>query len=249
MKGSIADAISIQRAYYSATADKYDDMHVHGDGEHEFAFAFMRSAIEFLEIESVLDIGSGTGRALLRLRATLPRLRVVGIEPSPELRERAIKKGISAAELIDGDARYLQFRDGEFDLVCAYGVLHHIPKPSLAVAEMLRVARRAVFISDANNFGQGQPLVRAIKQAIDSLGLWPLADLIKTRGKGYLLSAGDGLSYSYSVFNNYEQIRAACERVHLLDTTGGSVNLYRSAAHVALLGIKKDNNVPGRSLP
>jgi hypothetical protein len=104
---------------------------------------------------------------------------------------------------------------------------------------MLRVAKKAVFISDANNFGQGRLLARTLKQAINALGLWGLADLVKTGGKGYLCSEGDGLAYSYSVFSDYRQIKAACTRVHLLDTAGGGSNLYRSAAHVALLGIKK----------
>jgi len=76
--------------------------------------------------------------------------------------------------------------------------LHHIRKPALAVAEMLRVATKAIFLSDSNNFGHGSPLGRSIKQTIDLLGLWPLADWIKTKGKGYTISEGDGLAYSYS---------------------------------------------------
>jgi SAM-dependent methyltransferase len=50
---------------------------------------------------------------------------------------------------------------------------------------------------------------------------------------------GDGLSYSYSVFNDHAQIRAQCQRIHLLNTMDAGANLYRTASHVALLGIKK----------
>ena len=53
------------------------------------------------------------------------------------------------------------------------------------------------------------------------------------------MSEGDGLVYSYSVFNDYKQIRAACESVHLLNTADGAPDLYRSASHVAVLGIKR----------
>ena len=52
------------------------------------------------------------------------------------------------------------------------------------------------------------------------------------------MSEGDGLVYSYSAFNDYKQNRAARESVHLLNTTDSVPNLYRSASHVAVLGIK-----------
>jgi SAM-dependent methyltransferase len=132
----------------------------------------------------------------------------------------------------------LAFADGEFDLVCEFAALHHIPEPAKAVSEMLRVARRAVFISDSNNFGQGGRVGRALKQAINAVGLWPLANRLKTKGKGYSISEGDGLFYSYSVFNNLPQIQRACESVHFLNTVSGGPNLYRTASHVALLGLK-----------
>ncbi|MEZ4441046.1 MAG: class I SAM-dependent methyltransferase [Polyangiaceae bacterium] len=231
--------VEIQRKYYADTAHRYNELHVHEqDEEHRFALAFMTAAIQHLGVSSVLDVGSGTGRALLHLKASLPDLRVVGVEPVAELRAIGHEAGLSEQELIAGDATHLDFSDGSFDLVCEFGVLHHIRRPELAVAEMLRVSEKAIFISDSNNFGQGSRTSRTAKQLLDFLGLWRVADLVKTRGKGYTLSEGDGLSYSYSVFNNYEQIAAACRRVHLLNTRDGAINPYRSASHVALLGVK-----------
>jgi hypothetical protein len=103
---------------------------------------------------------------------------------------------------------------------------------------MLRVASKAVFISDGNNFGQGSPPQRMIKQALRAAGLWKAFDYVKTRGKGYLISEGDGLYYSYSVFTDYPQIARSCSRVHLLNTRPSGPNLSRSAPQVALLGIK-----------
>lgn len=104
--------------------------------------------------------------------------------------------GIGKEELIDGDALSLQFGDGHFDLVCEFGVLHHIKTPARAVAEMLRVSKKAIFISDSNNFGQGAYIGRSFKQALNLFGLWPIVDLIKTKGRGYTISEGDGLAYS-----------------------------------------------------
>ncbi len=231
--------IEIQRAYYAETAHCYDDTHVNQEGEHDFALRFLVGAVQLLGVRSILDVGSGTGRGLLEFTRVMPEVNSVGIEPSAELREIGYSKGLSRSQLIDGDAMKLAFDDGSFDLVCEFGALHHIPDPSKAVAEMLRVSRRAVFISDVNNFGQGGKLARLVKQAINAVGLWPLADRIKTKGKGYVMSKGDGLVYSYSVFNNYKQIRAACESVHLVNTTDAAPDLYRTASHVALLGIKR----------
>jgi hypothetical protein len=118
-------------------------------------------------------------------------------------------------------------------------VLHHVPDPRPVVAEMLRVARRAVFIADSNNFGQGPRPARLAKQLLHACGLWPLANLVKTRGRGYIVTEGDGVSYSYSVFSSLPQIRAACDEVHFLNLSNSSPNLYRDAESVALLALKK----------
>ena len=79
-----------------------------------------------------------------------------------------------------------------------------------AVSEMLRVTKKGIFISDCNNFGQGSFISRSAKQVINKLGLWKVFDIIKTKGKGYTLSEGDGLAYSYSVFNDYNLIKKKC---------------------------------------
>jgi ubiquinone/menaquinone biosynthesis C-methylase UbiE len=230
--------LDIQRRYYGETANKYDSLHVDVKDNHYFALCLMLGSLDFLDVESILEIGSGTGRSILHAREKRPDLVIKGIEPVRELREIAYKKGLSSTELIEGDALQLEFDDNQFDLVCSFGVLHHIKTPDLAVKEMLRVAKKAIFISDCNNFGQGSFIARSIKQAINSLGLWPVADFIKTKGKGYTISEGDGLAYSYSIFNNYQQIRQQCKSVHILNTSPGTIDPYKTADHIALLGIK-----------
>lgn len=232
-----AAAVATQRAYYEATAAAYDEMHA-DKIEHDLALAFMGSAIGMLGVRSVLDVGSGTGKVPLYLKSTMPPVRAIGLEPSPALREQGYGKGLTPDELVDGDAQALPFANGTFDLVCAFAALHHIPDPQKAVSEMLRVGSTAIFISDCNNFGTGRWWVKAVKQAINATRLYPAAVRLRTGGKCYAISEDDGLHYSYSVFNNYRQLSAACSRVHMLNTRPSGVNLYRSASHVALLGIK-----------
>jgi ubiquinone/menaquinone biosynthesis C-methylase UbiE len=231
---------SLQRAYYKRTASRYDGMHVCENDEHYRAMRLMLSFFDELECRSVLDIGSGTGRLLRELKRRLPDIRAIGVEPSPELRAEGHNLGIAFDELIDGDAQALHFDNRSFDIVCEFGSLHHIPQPTLAVKEMLRVARKAIFISDSNNFGQGKAVVRSIKQAINAVGLWPIANWIKNGGQRYILSEGDGLAYSYSVFNDYDEISRHCSEILILNTHGKAINMYREAPHIALLGLIRD---------
>jgi len=241
-----SNEIALQRAYYAETAEKYDEMHVENNEGHAFAMQFFLSIIRELGVQSILDVGSGTGRALFEVKERIPHVKVIGIEPSPELRGIGHSKGLAHDELIDGDAMKLDFPDASIDLVCEFGALHHIPRPSEAVSEMLRVAKTAIFISDTNNFGQGSRLSRLMKQTLNAARLWPLADWLKTKGKGYTITAGDGLAYSYSVFTDFPKIRAACASVHLMNTKNAGPDLYRQAPTVAILGLKRKGAIRGK---
>lgn len=231
------DEVAIQRRYYADTAKHYETMHS-ADSEHAFALELMLGSMRHLGVASLLDIGSGTGRVLRHVAGVRPDVRLLGIEPVAELREVAYAQGVSPETLVAGDATKLALADGEFDLVCAFAVLHHIPHPAQAIAEMLRVAKKAVFISDSNNFGQGGVFARAIKQGLNAIGAWPLANFFKTRGKGYIVTEGDGVSYSYSVFTSYPQLRKQCSRIHVMNTVQAGINPYRTSGHVAVLAIK-----------
>jgi ubiquinone/menaquinone biosynthesis C-methylase UbiE len=225
------DESEAQRAYYTRTAGDYDALHA--NETPALAVAFLDSAIRSLNATSVLDIGSGTGRVLKELKR--PDLVAVGIEPVAALRHSS---GLPNDVLMEGDATALDFSDNSFDVVCALSVLHHIKHPERAIGEMLRVANKAVFICDSNNFGQGGRLSRYAKQLLHVLGLWPIANYVKTRGKGYSITEGDGLAYSYSVFSNYRQIERACARIHLFNLDGDGREPYRNSSVIALLGVK-----------
>jgi SAM-dependent methyltransferase len=230
------DEIADLSEYYRRTAERYDEMHL-GDAAHEFALALMTGLLDHLSIKSVLDVGSGTGRAVLGVKANDPSFKIVGVEPSDRLREMGYKKGIRDDELIDGDAYSLPFDDKSFDLVCAFGIMHHLEDPEKAALEMVRVARRAIFISDHNDYGRGSALTTTLKQAAKETGLWWLCRLLITRGKGYRITDDDGLWYPYSIFDTHKVLLPHCSKVHFLSTLGSGPNLYRSASHVAMLGL------------
>ena len=228
-----------QRAYYERTADHYEAMHVCGDDEHGLALALFAGIARRNGARAVLDVGAGTGRALELLAAELPQCRLTGIEPSEALRNVGHAKGLSKDQLIGGSGEALPFADDAFDFVIETGMLHHVPDPAKVVAEMVRVARLGVMISDSNKFAQGPWALRMLKAVVSALGLWRPFIWLQTRGKMAKWSEGDGLFYSYSVFDNLDLVRAKFPRLLLTNTvpmTGTS--LRHDAGHVCLIALK-----------
>jgi ubiquinone/menaquinone biosynthesis C-methylase UbiE len=66
-------------------------------------------------------------------------VRVTGLERSPEQIAAATRH--PSVEHLEGDAHYLPFAEGTFDLVYCRYLLEHVAQPQLVVAEMRRVAR------------------------------------------------------------------------------------------------------------
>jgi SAM-dependent methyltransferase len=232
-------AATTQAEYYTLTAESYDAGHF-DEPEHENAIAWLRGLIVQHQLHSVLDVGAGTGRVIRKLTRDLPHdtLNVMGIEPVQALREQGYAAGVPRTKLIAGDGTSIPFPTGSFDLVCQFAVLHHVAEPERVIAEMLRVARIGIFLSDVNNFGCGGLLQRSLKQTLNALGLWRTFQFVRTRGKGYRVGRRDGLRYSYSVYNNYAQISETCREVFVMNTGGKGVNPYRTCPHVALFARK-----------
>jgi ubiquinone/menaquinone biosynthesis C-methylase UbiE len=230
----INDTVSLQRNYYASTAAAYDEMRVSGIDQHFLALSWLSSLIKLYTFESLLDVGCGTGRCLRFLKEEGLPITLVGVEPVEALRAIGRQKGLSDTELIEGDALALPFADKTIDIVCAFGVLRHIQNHKKAVSEMCRVARRAVFISDSNNFGKGGPIARAVKQGIHAVGLWRAFDLVRTKGRGYHYCEVDGVYFSYSVFDDVPVLRRRFSDLHFMSTQPSAANLYRTAPHLVV---------------
>jgi ubiquinone/menaquinone biosynthesis C-methylase UbiE len=99
-----------------------------------------RRLVENLEGE-VLEVGSGTGFNFPYYRKAS---RVIGIEPSDEMRRRSLERAARAAvpiEVVAGSGEKLDFPDASFDAVVLTLVLCTIPHPDRALAEAKRVVR------------------------------------------------------------------------------------------------------------
>jgi SAM-dependent methyltransferase len=241
------EAEQLQAAHYQATACNYNSS-CGSTPEHEFALHQILGMLRMLGITSILDVGTGTGRALRFFKANRPDIRVLGVEPVSALRELAYESGVGREEVVEGDGTKLEFKDNTFDLVIETGVLHHVREPQRVVAEMLRVARKAIFISDTNNLGQGGALGRVVKNGCYYLGLWDLLCWVRTLGKGYVIEPNDGLWYYYTAFQHMKQLQEACGSVHVTNTRRTCRFPMFGASHVAILGIKRSTSETNRYL-
>lgn len=91
----------------------------------------------------VLDVACGPGAFALALA---PRVQFArGIDLTEEMIRKArafqLERQIVNAAFDCGEAEQLPYRDATFDLVTCQMSLHHMPKPELALREMVRVAK------------------------------------------------------------------------------------------------------------
>ena len=196
-------AVRLQRQYYAETAAEYDAMHALEGDDNPRNLRWVQALLRMVDARSVLDVGAGTGRGVRYLLHNMPGILVRGIEPVAERIQQAVQqKGIPEGVILQGVGEALPFGDASIDVVCCFGMLHHVPEPNAVVRQMLRVARKAVIIVDGNRFGQGSWPVRLLKFALYKAGLWGLVNYLKTRGKGYVRTQGDGVLFSYSIYDS-----------------------------------------------
>jgi ubiquinone/menaquinone biosynthesis C-methylase UbiE len=209
----------IQREYYERTAHLYDAMHAFEDDAHYLAMKYISSFIGALGLSSVLDVGCGTGRGIKYFLANRPAISVHGIEPVPALIQQALTVNSIPAEVITaGSGEALPFADRSVDAAFECGILHHVKDPNRIVNEMMRVSRKAVFLSDENRFAHGSSFSRWAKLLLWKTRTFRSVYRLKTLGKGYRFSEGDGLAYSYSVFDSAEILARWADRVILIPT-------------------------------
>ncbi len=81
----------------------------------------------------------------------LYRARVIASDISPgaarRTRERARRYGLDITPIV-ADVERLPFADGAFDVVLVHDGLHHLEQPQVGLAEMARVARRWVSVTE-----------------------------------------------------------------------------------------------------
>ncbi len=130
------------RRYFAENAADWDTiraLHV-ADTAVESA---MLGALGDRPFDSLLDLGTGTGRMLEVLAPLYSR--AVGIDASPAMlsvaRANLDRAGITSAQVRHGDIQHLPFGRNAFDVVTIHQVLHYLDEPERAIAEAARVLR------------------------------------------------------------------------------------------------------------
>ena len=210
-------AIALQCKYYTDTAARYGEMHEHEGSGDPLHMDFIIAMLRMLQVRTVLDVGTASGRTLRNLKTAIPELFICGIEPVGALLHQAVVCGNAASGAIaQGKGDALPFADSSFEAVCEFAILHHVSDPKTVVSEMLRVAKKAIFLSDSNRFGQGSTVLRLVKLALYKTRLWDVFNYLRTSGKGYQITEGDGVAYSYSVYDSFDQIARWADRIILI---------------------------------
>lgn len=241
--------IKIQRGHYTETASRYDCMHRHEGAHDPKCRRFIVPLLNSLGVRSLLDVGSATGLGLRDLASELPGVFVCGAEPVGALVRQGVASGNTRTiSLLQASGDALPFASRSFDAVIEFATLHHVRNPSAVIKEMQRVARSAVIIADSNRFGQGSLPARLFKLFLYKAHLWTAFDFVRTRGQWYQISEGDGLFYSYSVYDNYHLLAEWADQILIFpasDTTSRSwFHPLLTAPGVILIAIRDSQRDP-----
>ena len=129
--------------YFDRWAKAYD----HGRISQWFQYtqSLAINAMSLRKDSKVLDVGCGTGFAVLQMAALVSEGRACGIDISPNMIEQArikVPKELShRVEFREGNSAKIPYPDEFFDNLLCTNSFHHYPDPLLALREMQRVLR------------------------------------------------------------------------------------------------------------
>jgi len=132
---AIADAYSVHATQYDMDANQQSCW-----GQ------LARGALDSLSIAShrrcVVDVGCGTGAALVHLASRLePATRLIGIEPAPGMRAIADQRtaGLPNVRILEGRFEALPLADASVDQLYSIHAFHWVREVDRAIAELHRV--------------------------------------------------------------------------------------------------------------
>jgi SAM-dependent methyltransferase len=124
---TVRDAFNDPSAYAAQRA-------IHRTSEGPDATELALGVVDAIHPRRVLEIGCGFGE--FAERVSLVGAQLVALDIAPAMVQEARSRGVDARV---GDAEALGFADATFDCVIANWVLHYLPAPERALAEVARV--------------------------------------------------------------------------------------------------------------
>lgn len=138
------DNVEVQRAHNVIHKDGTPISFAEEAKEYMKEFAHLIKEWEGAQSDpSLLDAGCRWGYCLPVYMEWFPAARVVGLDIVPEFVEFSSRE----TECVVGDISALPFKDQEFDYTFCCQTLEHAPDTQTAAKELLRVTRKALYIS------------------------------------------------------------------------------------------------------
>ena len=124
--------------FFNSLAQDWDGIKEGLIGIKDFSLEILKS---IPVVETITDLGCGTGEMLLLLKEKATK--IIGVDKSPEMllkaKERIDKD--DSIELRIGEVEHLPMRDYETDAVLINMVLHHLNNPQVCIEESARVLK------------------------------------------------------------------------------------------------------------
>lgn len=144
---SDADHTEATHSRFSATAEKMAALE---ESRREELRAQIQRFLEPTGDERVLDVGAGTGGFAFAAAALVREVVAVDVVPAVLAEGQARVAEFGNVTFVEADATELPFEDGSFDVAACMRTLHHVARPELVVAELVRMTgfRGQVLVMD-----------------------------------------------------------------------------------------------------
>lgn len=109
----------------------------------------IREMLSEISFSSVLDAGCGEGVSLAQAYSISPAARFAGFDLD-KTRVAIGAQTVKTVRLFVANAHHIPFESATFDAVLCLETLEHVGEPSLAIAEIARVAKRYALFSVPN---------------------------------------------------------------------------------------------------
>jgi len=138
LQAALAERRTKSQEFFSSSAGQWDRMRdeLFGDRSHLAALAALAEGTW-----TVGDLGCGTGQVSAALAPFVAR--VIAVDASAAMLQAARKRlnGLDNVELRRGDLEALPIDNGQLDAATLMLVLHHVPEPERALADVARVLK------------------------------------------------------------------------------------------------------------
>lgn len=138
LQGALAARRTKSQEFFTSSAGQWDRVRedMFGDRFHLAALAALADPASVFG-----DLGCGTGQVSAALAPFVAR--VVAVDNSPAMLQAARKRlqGLRNVDLRRGDLEALPIDDGRLDAATVMLVLHHVPEPAKAMADVARVLK------------------------------------------------------------------------------------------------------------